>query len=162
MAKSPVVKKKKSFALDIFKILGDLNEGNLNVWQQLTPEEQKSFSPYVIARWMSGTNDAKQLFLVNELVNIPLFSLAKEHMELLAKLLACCGTKKKGKRFFWVAAPKKDNSSGLEVVKEYFGYSSREAREQYHLLSQDDIIEMAEELGYQQDELKKLKKDLTK
>jgi hypothetical protein len=154
----PVVKKK--FALDIFSILGKLNKGDLTVWDSLSEEERKGFSPLIISRWMSGTNDPLQIILLNEFVNKQIFKLDKDHPELMCKLIACCGTG--SKRVVWIGESKKKKSSStaLDVVKEYYDYTTHEALSELPLLSNDDIIELAEELGYQVDEIKKLKKEL--
>jgi len=154
----PVVKKK--FALDIFSILGKLNKGDLTIWDSLSEEERKGFSPLIISRWMSGTNDPLQIILLNEFVNKHIFKLDKDHPELMCKLIACCGTG--SKRVVWIGDSKKKKSSSmaLDVVKEYYDYTTHEALSELPLLSNDDIIELAEELGYQVDEIKKLKKEL--
>jgi hypothetical protein len=44
--------------------------------------------------------------------------------------------------------------------KDYYGYSEREAESNLTLLSHDDVIELAEELGFQKEEMKKLKAEL--
>jgi hypothetical protein len=49
---------------------------------------------------------------------------------------------------------------GMDVVMQYYDYGVREAKSVMHLLSADDIIGMAEELGFQKEELAKLKKEL--
>ena len=163
-------KQPKKFALDIFSVLARLNKGELSLWSSFTPEEQKGFAPYVITRWLSGTKSALQLIYVNEFVNANVFSFTPgngfklNHNELLCKLMAVCGDKV-SKRFVWKPEPKK-NSSGmsslaLQVIGDYFEYSQREAIATYHLLSREDVLELANELGYQDDELKKLKKELS-
>jgi ketosteroid isomerase-like protein len=48
----------------------------------------------------------------------------------------------------------------LDIVKEYYDFSEREAKQSLPLLSSEDVIQLAEELGYQVDEIKKLKKEL--
>lgn len=153
------------FKLDIFSILGKLNSGDLNVWDSLSEEERKGFSPYIITRWMSGTNDPSQIMLLNELVNINLFGPLNKKPEIMCKLLACCGTGQPNKRFFWIAESKKQKTTGstiLEVVKEYFDCTTKEAKYHMTFLEDDDIIDMATNLGYQADEIKSLKKELSK
>lgn len=153
---------KKKFAIDIFSILDKLNQGDLHLWEKLSDEERKGFSAYIITRWMSGTSDPMQIIFVNELVNSQLFQLGPNHTELVCKLLACCGNRKR-QRFSWIAdskGGKKGSSLALEVIKEFYDYSTREAKEVVGLLSNDDIYELADDLGWQPDELKKLKKEL--
>jgi hypothetical protein len=156
-------KKAPSYKLDIFSVLSKLNSGDLHIWEKLSEEERKGFSAYIITRWMSGTSDEYQIMCLNELVNPHVFSAVGKNPEIMAKLLACCGTKS-SKRFSWIGESKrsgKESSMALDVVKEYFDYTSREAKSQLSLLENCDIIEMAEELGWQTEDLKKLKKDLS-
>jgi hypothetical protein len=152
--------KPKSFKLDIFKVIEKLNKGDLHIWETLSEEEQKGFGAYIITRWMSGTTDMMQIMLINELVNPIIFNLGK-HPELLCKMLACCGTKSY-RKFNWVADSKtnKVSSGAISVLKETYNYSTREAQQMVHLLSKDDIIELAENLGMQKEEITKLKKEL--
>jgi len=158
------VAKPKKFALDIFAVLDQLNSGNLDLWDSLSEEEQKGFSPFIIARWMSGTSDPLQIMYLNEFVNPHIFnSVIGKRTEVMAMLLAICGTGNR-RRFKWVAESKKgskQSNMALDIVKEYYDYTSREAQSQLSLLSTEDIIQLAEELGYQPDELKKLKKELS-
>jgi hypothetical protein len=157
--KEPI--KKPAFKLDIFKVLSQLDARDLHIWEKLSEDEQKGFSSFIITRWMSGTADALQLMYVNELVNSLLFKLGKDHEELYCKLLACCGSQR-SRRFQWIAEAKKNKTSNLAltVIKDYYEYSTREALDTLDLLSSTDIYELAEDLGWQQDELKKLKKEI--
>lgn len=159
--KTSTVKPPKKFALDIFSILSKLNAKDLTVWDNLSDEERKGFSPYIIARWMSGTNDPMQIILLNELVNPNIFSKTGQRTDIMCKLLAICGTGQ-SKRFKWIPESKKAKKKdvSLEIVKEYYDITTAEALHYITTLDNSDVLEMAEELGYQQDELKKLKKDL--
>ena len=54
------------------------------------------------------------------------------------------GTIRKSKRFSpWL---KEELPENIDIVKEYFGYSERKAREVVHLLSDSDIEEMSKYL----------------
>lgn len=157
MATKPV-----KYALDIFDILGKLSMGNTELYQTLTEEEQKSISPLVLMRWMSGTSDLRQIVFLNEFVNPFLFSIGANNKELMVKLLAIASSKQPH-RYHWKGIKKKEGKEstlGLKVLKEFYEYSTREAREVIRHLTKEDITEMAEKLGWQADELKKLKKDL--
>jgi hypothetical protein len=47
-----------------------------------------------------------------------------------------------------------------QTICDYFGYSKRDASEALNILKAEDILSMAEELGYQPDTLTKLRKEL--
>jgi len=148
-----------SYKLDIFKVLGDLSQGDHMTYRKLTDDEKKGFSSLVIMRWMSGTKDPSQIMALNAFANKAIFPLAK-HPELLAMLLASCSTKTQ-RRYQWIGikSGKKKNLS-RQVVQDYFDYSSLEMRKITVLPDAEEIIEMAEALGWQKDEMTKLKKEL--
>jgi hypothetical protein len=149
----------KTFKLDIFKILGQINSRDLHVYEKLSDEEKKGFTPYIISQWLYGTNNLRQVMFLNELVNPFIWSLGK-HPELLVKLMACCGTGSYNK-FSWIPFSKKEKqkTQSILIIMQYYDFTEREAKSNLHLLTKDDIIEMAEELGLQNDEISKLKKE---
>jgi hypothetical protein len=150
----------RTFKLDIFDLLSKIDRGDLHIWDKLSEDERKGFAPLVVMRWMSGVTEARQIVYLNELINPLIFQLGK-HPDLLMKLLAACSSKKQ-RRYFWLAASKKKAAKKLEVqvLQEYYGYSERVAKQQLPLLDGEDILTMAEELGWQKDELAKLKKEI--
>lgn len=149
------------YKLDIFKVLAELNAKNKHYFTSLSVDQQKSIVPLVIARWLSGTTSELQIILINELVNPYLFDLQK-HPDLLWKLMASTTTTK-GQRYKWNAAhPKSKAKLGIatKVVMEYFKYNSKDAARIVRVLPSTDIVEMAEELGWQITELNKLNTEL--
>lgn len=158
------MKKPKTYALDIFRVLKELNSENLNFWDQLSEEERKGFAPYTAIRWMSGTKDAKAIILLNEFVNPYVFAFNSTHQELLMKLLASCGSGNPNTRTQWIPEGKKGSNKplSLKIICEYYEYSMREAKQSLSLLSNEDVVELAEELGWQKDEIKNLKLELSK
>lgn len=150
----------RTFKLDIFKLLGQIDSGDLHIWEKLEDGEKSGFSPLVTMRWMSGVNDARQIIYLNELINPFVFPLAK-HPDLLMKLLTCCSGKSP-RRYAWLSASKKGSNKkvSLQIVQDYYGYSLKVAKEQLPLISSDDLLAMAEELGRQKEEINILKKEL--
>lgn len=150
---------KKKHSLDIFEVLKQLDRKNFEVYENLTEEERKSFSPLVIMRWMSGISDQRQVYFLNTIVNPLVYNLG-DHRGLLAKLLSVT-TDGKVKRYQWQAMKSKKNSHkySLKVITEFYGYSMREANKVKHLISKDDLIEMAENLGWTKNDIKELKKE---
>lgn len=152
--------KEKTFKLDIFSLLKDLNSLKAgDIYTKLSDDEKKGFFPLVVMRWMSCTSDERQILLLNEFVNKSVFPLAK-HPHLMMRLLQAAATKAPT-RYNWISVKsKKKHSMSKQVVKEYFEMSSREVDMLNPFPPADEIIEMAEELGYQKDEITKLKKEL--
>ncbi len=154
-------KKTTNHKLNIFQVLDHISKKDTEYYHKLTEEEQKAFLPVIVTRWLSGTSNARQVYFINELVNTSVFSLHK-HKELLYYLMTICGPGR-SQRYFWnKTASKKSNSTPISVsiIREYFGYNTTEALECMPLLSNDDIITYAEELGTQSDTITKLKKEL--
>jgi hypothetical protein len=151
----------KQRKLDIFALLNGLSKKDIKAYTSLSEDEKKEVMPLVVMRWMSGTSDARQVYFLNELVNPFIFPFYK-HKELLVALLSICGPGQ-SRRYNWnKSLSKKKGSSPVAsaVVKEYFGYNTVDANDAIALLSTDDIMDYAQQLGYQSDEITKLKKEL--
>lgn len=147
--------------LDIFRVLNAANDKNREFYNELTPGEVKAFQPFLVMRWMSGTNDAKQILIINELLNPAVFPLTN-HKQLLWQLLTVCNSGKKA-RYSWIKLPSKLDPSRptcTKVIMEYYGYSTGDAVEALRLLTRDDVIELAEDMGWQKEEIAKIKKEI--
>lgn len=146
--------------LDLFNLLNRVNQKDHLFVEKLSEEELKEFQPFVVMRWLTGTNDPAQIYLLNELVNPYAFSLLK-HKNLLYKL-ACVASSGQSRRYKWTKANQTKNSSPLitEIVKQRYGYNSTQARDVLHLLSENDILQYAEDAGLQKEEITKLKKEI--
>lgn len=81
--------------LDIKKVLAAVDSKDYNFYDNLTDDERKSFSPYVLMRYISNTTDrtAHELFIerTHEMVNKNHWQLSKDHKALLWKLYAATG-----------------------------------------------------------------------
>lgn len=155
-----VAKKTPNRKLDIFAVLNHISTKDVEYYGNLSDEEKKGFFPVVVTRWLSGTNNAKQIFFLNELVNPFVFSLHK-HPELLYILMTLC-TSGKSQRYFWNKTVSKTTGipTIISVIREYFGYNTKQANEALPVLSDDDILSYADDLGYQKETITKLKKEL--
>lgn len=148
-----------------FEILRQLDQKNYDFWNQLTDEQRKSVSPYMLLRWMLGTTNERQLIMANRLVNPLVFSLDSMHNEFLIKLLTVC-SQNGPKNYKWTNIKQTIKKSGktsalvIDVLKEYLNESSRHAIQAARLYAPEDIIEMALALGKEDAEIKKLKKEL--
>lgn len=147
--------------LDIFRVLNAANDKNREFYNELTEEEVKAFQPFLVMRWMSGTQNGRQIMFINEFINPYAFPLT-HHKQLLWDLLVVCNNGKKT-RYTWNKLPaKKDPSrpTATKAVMQYYDYSSRDAVEALRILTRDDVLEIAEELGWQQEELAKIKREI--
>ena len=147
--------------LDIFRVLEAINDKDIAFIDKLTEEEAKAFVPFVVQRWLSGTSSAKQVYFINELLNPFVFSL-QGHKKLLWSLMMVCSPGKQ-QRYSWAALPSKKNTSkptAAKVLQEYYGYSAVEAVNVLDMLTRQHLIDMAEELGWQQEDIAKIKKEV--
>lgn len=151
----------KKHKLDIFQVLTKLSVKDRKYFKALTEEEQKALAPLVVMRWLSGTRDARQIFFLNELVNPFVFSMSN-HKELLVDLMMT-STSGRSQKYFWNKAKTRKSSGAsktVEVIRDYFGYSTTQAADALPLLSTEDVLQFAEELGRQPDDIKNIKKEL--
>ena len=82
--------------LDIKRELAGVDLRNYDFYDNLPPDEQKEFSPYVLMRYAANVEGNKELQewfieMVNEMVNKNHWDLSKNHKALLWKLFAACG-----------------------------------------------------------------------
>ncbi len=148
-------------AFDLFKFLGQLNKRDLQAYDKLTEEGKKAAHPFVILRWLSGTNDPAQIIRLNEFANKYVFSLGNEKA-LLFKLLAasCTGS---SSRASWLKGPGGSSTKlAIEAIKARYGCSTREADMYLGSLNSADILKFAEDAGWDKDQLKKLQNELGK
>lgn len=83
--------------LDIKRELKSVDVRDYNFYDNLTDEEKKAFSPYILMRYTSnvqGGTDIQEWFLerTNEFINKNHWLLSKNHKPLLWKLFAATGT----------------------------------------------------------------------
>lgn len=151
----------KKYALDIFKVLEKLSLKDKKFFEELSEEDLKSLHPLVLMRWMSGTQEARQVFFLNELVNPMMFPLTK-HKQLLLKLLMICGPGKV-RRYNWMKAKGKKTSNTpkvLAMIRDYYEYNTSDAIDAIKILSDNAILELADYLGKQPDEVREISKEL--
>jgi hypothetical protein len=149
----------KEFALDIWQLLGSIDKKDTSFYTKLTDEQKKAYAPLIAMRWHTGTSDKRQILYNNELVNRYVFNIG-DHKELLYKL-QCAASSGQTRRYAWLPAKQGAKKiKGLDIVMEYQDMTEREAKSVMHMFDAEEILAMAEDLGYQKEELAKLKKEL--
>jgi hypothetical protein len=106
--------------LDIKRELGAVDRKDYSFYDNLTDEERKAFSPYILMRYtanVQGDRDIQEWFLenTNELVNKNHWDLSKNHKGLLWKLFAASGA---GVPAYhpYLAAGKKEKANKIEKL----------------------------------------------
>lgn len=141
--------------LDIFEILKRIDNFDVDYFSDLPQDTEKTLQPLVVMRWLSGTKDTKQISRINSIINPFVFSLHKEK-KLLTRLLLCCSTSKK--MYSWNKRKKQERSSlRSQLIQEYYDCTHKEALIYEKTASLEDLVSMAEEIGYDNEQIKKLK-----
>lgn len=142
---------------DIFSILKNIDENNFSYFETLAPEQQTKVSFYMLLKWMACSNDSDKLLLLNATANKNLFSLTK-YPKLIYHLFSAMGT---GSPEYYKWKKAKNNISTkpktVEVLQKFYSISTNEAIELSKLISVDDAVEMAHDVGY--NDIKSIKKE---
>lgn len=97
MATTKTKKEPKKRALDLSRLLAAVDTKNYNFYDNLTNDELKEFSPYVLMRFISNVEtrdrEIQEWFveMTNEMVNKNHWALSKNHEKLLWLLYAAVG-----------------------------------------------------------------------
>lgn len=153
----------KERALDIFTLLEQIDRKNYQLWDSLTEEQRKEFSPLVTLRWMAGTTDPVQIIFLNEIMNPTIFPLG-DKKEFLLKLLTVCSNGKL-KRYQWInykVGGSKKMKKSVELIASHYKLGPKEAEDTRRLFNEEELIELAEANGWQKDEIKELLGELRK
>jgi hypothetical protein len=143
--------------LNIFDVIRKISEGDAKYFETLDPQQLNTIHHIVLQRWLTGTSNGVQIQLINMIVNKVAFTV--DRMTGLLMLMACV-INPPSTRYTWIpATQKKAGSMSVKVVQEAQGCSQREAIEMLSLYSLDELIEDATDLGWDDDEIKKLKKE---
>lgn len=140
--------------ITIFDQLNLINKHNI---EPLNEEDSKQFVPLLAMRWLTGSSDESQILRVNDRLNPYVFTLYK-HKDLLWKL-ACASSNGKTKKYTWLKSNSSKNKHKLtlQILSEYYQISDLESKEYLSIINEEDVIQMANELGYDKDQITKVK-----
>jgi hypothetical protein len=141
-------------ALDIKRELANVDLRNYNFYDNLTPEEKKEFSPYVLMRYVAnveGDRDLQEWFLerTNEFINKDHWSLSKNHKALLWKLFAGVGI---GSKMYhpYLKAGSKEKAVKIEklLAELYPAMKMSDIKLQAKLMTKADKTELFDSMGF--------------
>lgn len=147
--------------LDIFRVLKAADGKKGDFFESLTDDERKEFQPFLVGRWMSGTAHPAQVCLLNEFFNPYAFALTT-HKQLLWQLLTVCNVGK-AQRYVWNKLPAKRESgrpNAIRAVREFYGYNTEHAIDALDILTRSQVLEIAENLGWQQEDIAKIRREI--
>ena len=141
--------------LPIKDILAAVDMGAMNIWDELSDEEKKQVSFYLLNRYVSsvkGNREKQELavFKTNEYYNKHFFTLRK-HKKLLWQLLCMSGNTKNIAYHEWIGHKKKGSSDNNKIVKFLMQMYPNKKQDEVELLAQistkKEIKEWAKEHG---------------
>jgi len=148
--------------LDIQRELRAVDQKNYNFYSNLTDEERKAFSPYILMRYTASVQlpdrDIQEWYveMTNEMVNKNHWDLSKDHKELLWKLFAATGT---GVNCYhpYLAAGKKTKANKIEklLAELHPTYKLEDIKLLASLMSAKDKTDLFDNMGFD----KKQRKD---
>lgn len=141
-------------SLDIKKELSAVDLKNYDFYHNLSEEEKKSFSPYILMRYVSnvqGDQYLQEWFVetTNEFVNKNHWDLSKNHKDLLWKLFSATGV---GQKMYhpYLAAGKKEKINKIEklLADLYPTWKISDIKLQASLMSKQDKDDLFDKLGF--------------
>ncbi len=147
--------------LDIGRELKGVNDRNHDFYKNLTDEEKKAFSPYILMRYVSNPQVDTETYefvleRVNDLVNINHWTLSKGHKPLLWQLFASCGVGMPVK-YTYLKASSKEKANKIEKLLEeiYPAMKLEEIKILASMMTKEDKDELFDKMGFD----KKQRKD---
>jgi hypothetical protein len=140
--------------LDIKRELNAVDQKNYDFYDNLTDEERKVFSPYILMRYtasVQGDRDIQEWFveMTNEMVNKNHWDLSKNHKALLWKLFAATGA---GVNCYhpYLAAGKKEKANKIEklLCEIYPTMKMAEIKMMASMMDKKDREELFDKMGF--------------
>ena len=140
-------------AKTIFQHLSGIKEKKQS-WESLTEMDKKSFSPFIINRWLSMNMDL--LPIINELQKYTIGTLSardtyKLYLDFLPK-------KKTFDKYVKGKKSSKYNKDMLAYLSQWYGVSQSEVKDYLEILSKDEVKTILKKYGLTDKEIKVLSK----
>ena len=140
-------------AKTIFQHLSGIKEKKQS-WESLSEMDKKSFSPFIINRWLSMNMDL--LPVINELQQYTIGTLKpkdvyKLYLDFLPK-------KKTFDKYIKGKKADKYNKEMLGYLSQWYGVSQSEVKQYLEILSNDQVVDILMKYGKTKKEAKKLLK----
>ena len=144
--------------LDIFEVLKNIDNKNYSYYENLSEDEQKKFNTFMVLKWSAGTSSYNHYHHVNDICNRYVLNFYN-HPNLCYKLFAAISDGNK-KKYTWNKSYKSEKFKyKLKALTEFLDCSEKKAVPYLNYYTNDQFIEMAEQLGWDKKEISKLKKE---
>lgn len=143
--------------IDLKQLFASLSQKQRNYFTNFDQQQQNEFQPLIIQRFLSGVSDPSQIVLLNTFCNPYIFALY-QHKQLLALLLLAVNSHK---YFRWKKCGTDPSTPNcIRVIQQTYNYNKQHALEVLEILTADHILQFAKDLGYQKDEIAKIRQEL--
>jgi hypothetical protein len=150
-----MAKTKKAYKLNIFEVLDRADRGEFAWFDFLPEDDKKEVKAWLIQRWLSS----KKLQLVNEITNPFIGSVPTDLTWRLFCAIGIPGTK--GYKFPPTSGSTQKDLA-LQIISERYGVSQKVAKEYRPIFNAEDLVAMAESMGWDDKEIKALQTKLEK
>ena len=140
-------------AKSIFEHLSSLKEKKTS-WESLTDMDKKSFSPFIINRWLSMNMDLLPIVNILQKYTIGLLS-ARDTYKVYLDFLP---NKKTFDKYIKGKSDGKYNKDMLKYLSTWYGVSQREIIDYMELLPKQEVLDILMKYGMTEKEAKKLLK----
>lgn len=148
--------------LSINNEMTQFDRKNRKFYDELTDEERKKFSTYLMLRYgasVEGTADLQEWYLrvTNERMNINFFDLGK-HPKLQWLLATTVSPGMGGQRHYWQGAKKKEgsNSKAVKFVTQLYPHMKQDEAELLaDINTTKELKELAKQMGWADPDIKK-------
>lgn len=143
----------EKFKADIFAFFRAMNDGNFRYVDDMTDEEVKGLSPYVLLMWLNGaqSNEEAHIILTDMICNRYVFKLAK-HPRLLLKLFISANCGIGNTRYKFTKYVDNDNTQVANDVAIYYKIGLHEARDMLKFLTDKELKNIREMVKYMLEE----------
>ena len=131
--------------VDLFGFFKEANNGNFAYIDELSDEEVKSLSPFVLTMWANGaqSNTAAHVILTDLYMNDKVFSLSK-HPRLLLKLFIEANSGMGNTRYKFVKSVSSRESADTKMIANHFNVGYDVAKGYRELMTDEDLKTMKE------------------
>jgi hypothetical protein len=148
----------KKHRLDIFRVLNAIDKNDMHFYDNLTDDEKKSFQPVVVHQWLLGHSSRNRLQVLDGLVNTQLYNFYSFPKALYLLMVVSSDGKIKRYKYLKKKNKKTKTSIEIDIIKRYYKCGTTDAIEILELLTNDDLIDIAEDLGETKENITKLRK----
>lgn len=130
---------------DIFAFLNAMNSGDFRYVEEMSDEEVKSLSPFVLSMWANGakSNTGIHVWTTDAYCNDKIFSLTR-HPRLLLKLFVAANSEIDNTRYAFQKSVQTSNKKKVEVLCKVYDIGVTEAQIMLELLTEEELKEAEE------------------